>query len=76
MSVAGDAPPVTIACEPTGDNKCPDSWIWSPDDTMLLGVAIADDGSTRYQLADPDTGRITPTDWTGTGPMTWQRKAP
>jgi WD40-like Beta Propeller Repeat len=75
MSVAGDAPPVEIACEPTGENKCADEWIWSPDDTMLLGVTAVD-GSTSYQLADPDTGQVTPTDWTGTGPPSWQRSAP
>ena len=76
MSVAGDAPPVEIACEPTGDNKCVDEWVWSPDDTVLLGVTTLDDGSTRYQLADPHTGQVTPTDWTGTGLPTWQRSAP
>jgi Tol biopolymer transport system component len=76
MSVAGDAPPVTIACEPTGENKCADEWIWSPDDTMLLGVTSLDDGSTQYQLADPDTGQVAPTNWTGTGEPDWQRSAP
>jgi hypothetical protein len=65
-----------MACEPTGENKCADGWIWSPDDTMLLGVTTAADGSTSYQLADPDTGQVTPTDWTGTGPPSWQRSAP
>ena len=76
MSVAGDAPPVTIPCEPTGDNKCPDSWIWSPDDQYLVGVTTADDGSTQYQVADPETGQLTPVDWTGTGLPSWQRSAP
>jgi Tol biopolymer transport system component len=75
MSIAGDAPPVEIACEPTGEDKCADEWIWSPDDTMLLGVTAVD-GSTSYQLADPNTGQVTPTDWTGTGPPSWQRSAP
>jgi dipeptidyl aminopeptidase/acylaminoacyl peptidase len=76
MSVAGDAPPVKMECEPTGDNKCPDSWIWSPDDQQLLGILVGDDGAVRYFLADPDTGLITPTAWTGTGPPSWQRSAP
>jgi hypothetical protein len=74
--VAGDTPPVEMACEPTGDDKCADEWIWSPDDTMLLGVTTLDDGSTLYQLADPATGQVTPTAWTGTGSPTWQRSAP
>jgi hypothetical protein len=74
MSIAGDAPPVEIACEPTGADKCADEWMWSPDDTMLLGMTALD-GSTRYQLADPDTGQVTPTDWIGTGPPSWQRSA-
>jgi hypothetical protein len=76
MSVAGDAPPVTIPCGPTGDNKCPDSWIWSPDDQFLVGVTTASDGSTHYRLADPETGQLSQTDWTGTGLPSWQRSAP
>ena len=76
MSVAGDAPPVTIPCEPTGENKCADGWIWSPDDQFLVGILTGEDGSVRYSFADPETGRITPTDWTGTGDPDWQRSAP
>ena len=76
MSVAGDAPPVTIPCEPTGENKCADGWIWSPDDQLLVGILTGEDGSVRYSFADPETGRITPTDWTGTGDPDWQRSAP
>jgi Tol biopolymer transport system component len=76
MSVAGDAPPVEIACETTGPDKCADEWMWSPDDTMLLGWTTLEDGSTAYQLSDPDTGQVTPTNWTGNGPPSWQRSAP
>jgi hypothetical protein len=43
---------------------------------MLLGVTSLDDGSTQYQLADPDTGQVTQTNWTGTGEPDWQRSAP
>ena len=65
---------------PVGVTGCPDivnvTWIWSPDDTVLVGTLSADDGSTTYYLADPETGRITPTEWSGTGQPDWQRSAP
>jgi hypothetical protein len=52
------------------------AWTWAPDDSVLLGELTAEGGSTTYYLADPDTARITPLDWTGTGPLSWQRLAP
>ena len=80
VPVTGDAPAVEITCGLSGVTGCPDShgvtWIWSPDDTVLVGTLSADDGSTTYYLADPETGRVTPTEWTGTGEPDWQRSAP
>ena len=35
------------------------SWIWSPDDTMLIGTTDRE----TYRLADPDTGQVTELDW-------------
>ena len=81
VPVTGDAPAVEITCDPSGVTGCPDNvnsvtWIWSPDDSVLVGTLTAEDGSTTYFVADPETGRITPTDWAGTGQPDWQRSAP
>ena len=81
MPVTGDAPPVEITCDLSDVSGCPDNvasvaWIWSPDDTVLVGTLSAEDGSTTYYLADPETGRITPTELAGTGEPDWQRSAP
>ena len=80
VSGTGDSPPLELACE-TAD--CPAdlnigniAWTWAPDDSVLLGELTTEAGSTTYYLADPDTARITPLDWTGTGPFSWQRLAP
>jgi len=81
VPVTGDAPAVEITCDTSGVTGCPDNinsvgWIWSPDDTVLVGTLSAEDGSTTYYLADPETGRMTPTEWAGTGEPDWQRSAP
>ena len=81
VPVTGEAPAIEITCGLSSVTGCPDNvdsvtWIWSPDDTVLVGTLSADDGSTTYYLADPETGRITPTEWTGTGQPDWQRSAP
>jgi dipeptidyl aminopeptidase/acylaminoacyl peptidase len=80
VSGTGDAPPLEFTCD-TAD--CPAdlrigniAWTWAPDDSVLLGELTVEGGSTTYYLADPDTARITPLDWTGSGPLSWQRLAP
>ena len=81
VPMTDDAPAVEITCDPSGVTGCPDNvnsifWIWSPDDTVLVGTLTAEDGSATYFVADPETGRITPTEWAGTGDPDWQRSAP
>jgi len=81
VPMTGNAPAVEITCGPPGVAGCPDNvtsvtWIWSPDDTVLVGSLTAEDGSTTYYFADPETGRMTPTEWPGTGEPDWQRTAP
>ena len=81
VPVTGDAPAVEITCGLSAVTGCPDNvngvtWIWSPDDTVLVGTLAAEDGSTTYYLADPETGQVTPTEWAGTGQPDWQRSAP
>ena len=74
----GDAAPVELACDacPAGTNFGNILWMWSPDDQVLLGTLVGEDESVRHFLGDPETGRITPTDWDATSQPTWQRQAP
>jgi hypothetical protein len=69
---------VGIECPPgpTPDD-CDMSWIWSPDDSILLGAPNDESGGQVQQyLADPLTGEIRPASWTATGNPAWQRLAP
>ena len=81
VPMTGDAHAVEITCDLADVSGCPESagglaWIWSPDDTVLFGTLSTDDGSKTYYLADPESGRITPTALAGTGEPDWQRSAP
>ena len=76
VSVQGDAAPVELMCDANTDGACPNYWEWSPDDTMLLGATTDERGVLHFHLADPATGRITATSWTGGGAATWQRTTP
>ena len=39
-------------------------WIWSPDDSMLVGTRHTHERTRRtYLQADPDTGQVTELDW-------------
>ena len=57
-------------------NDCSADWIWSPDDTTLLGATSDASGQPLQFLADPLTGEIRPTSWMSTGYSAWQRLAP
>ena len=58
-------------------DACNADWIWSPDDSILLGTTSDASGRPLPQfLADPLTGRVRPARWTATGNPTWQRIAP
>ena len=79
--------PVVIACgpgtdianqeEPPPDVACPTGWIWSPDDSLLLG-AVPHGSSSSYLQADTETGQVTELNMGGRdfGTPTWQRVAP
>ena len=69
---------VELGCPPGAlPADCTADWIWSPDDTVLLGVASdASDRPIPQFLADPLTGEIRPAPWTATGDPAWQRRAP
>jgi dipeptidyl aminopeptidase/acylaminoacyl peptidase len=83
IQIDGDGEPVVIACGPTTDIQCPRSWIWSPDDSMLLGISYPETWSSgvaqsaeTYQLVDAHTGQVTELDWRDVGTPVWQRVAP
>jgi hypothetical protein len=58
-------------------DACNADWIWSPDDSVLLGTTSDASGRPLPQfLADPLTGETRPAPWTATGNPTWQRRAP
>jgi Tol biopolymer transport system component len=69
VSTKGDAAPIVLAC---GDPvPCAGFWVWSPDDTRLIG--LVDPATRQYVEADPVTGQVSLTEWTGTGDPAWQR---
>jgi hypothetical protein len=58
-------------------DACNADWIWSPDDSVILGVTSDASGQPLPQfLADPLTGKTRPAPWTATGNSDWQRRAP
>ena len=65
---------VELECPPGAPvDDCMADWIWSPDDTMLIGARGADGDQF---LADPQTGKIRPAPWSATGVPVMQRRAP
>jgi Tol biopolymer transport system component len=65
---------VELECPPAAPtNDCTADWVWSPDDTMLIGSR----GLAGPQfVADPQTGKIRPAPWTARGYPMMQRRAP
>jgi hypothetical protein len=89
VPIDGDGEPVVLACLTAPDPECPGfmtrppSWIWSPDDSMLIGYNVDETSSSgegqlteQYLLADPNTGQVTELDWVDVGIPAWQRVAP
>jgi dipeptidyl aminopeptidase/acylaminoacyl peptidase len=69
---------VEIGCLPDAPpSDCTAEWIWSPDDSLLLGARVdGGDISVPQFLADPLTGEIRPAPWTAAAYPAWQRVAP
>ena len=66
-------PSVELDCSKVGLASCDGTWIFSPDDTQLLGK-VAGDGPERFLVADPRTGEVKDAPWSGTtGEPSWQR---
>jgi hypothetical protein len=75
VPIDGEGEPVELACGPGMKIECAWSWIWSPDDSMLIGT-VPHETSSTYLLADPATGRVTELEWRDVGTPAWQRVAP
>jgi hypothetical protein len=82
VPINGDGEPVWLTCN-LATPSCPLDWIWSPDDSMLIGTTYdevsspGEDGLTEtYLLVDANTGQETELDWRGLGRPAWQRVAP
>lgn len=82
VPINGDGEPVWLTCN-LATPSCPDRWIWSPDDSMLIGTTYDDTSSTgegplteSYLLVDANTGQETELDWVDVGIPAWQRVAP
>jgi Tol biopolymer transport system component len=71
VRIDGQGGRVRLACGLGTNVECPSAWIWSPDDSILLGET---DGT--YLQADPDTGHVIALNWVGVGTPAWQRVAP
>jgi Tol biopolymer transport system component len=82
VSTSGDGEAVELPCLLRGvgsdDIVCPSVWIWSPDDSMLVGTFEDDIRGSQTFLADPATGKVTKLDWDVSleDQQQWQRVAP
>ena len=83
VPINGDGEPVALACGPGTDIECPSpptDWIWSPDDSMLIGTVYNETSSgglgETYLLVDAHTGQVTELAWIDVGTPAWQRVAP
>jgi Tol biopolymer transport system component len=83
VPINGDGEPVALACGSGTDIHCPSpptDWIWSPDDSMLIGTVYDETSSgglaETYLLVDANTGQVTELDWIDVGTPAWQRVAP
>lgn len=79
VPIDGDGEPVWLTCN-LATPSCPNDWIWSPDDSMLIGT-IHDETSSggleeTYLLVDAHTGQLTELDWVDVGTPAWQRVEP
>jgi hypothetical protein len=57
--------------------QCCAAWMWSPDDTKLLGRVARPPGAREQLLiVDIASRSIAPAPWSSTSPPSWQRVAP
>jgi hypothetical protein len=70
-----DGSSVGTVVAPAGsvETECCAAWMWSPDDSRLLGRPSAGVGTRQQVVIDVKTGRVQPVPWSSTSDPTWQR---
>jgi Tol biopolymer transport system component len=58
------------------ETACCAAWIWSPDDSYLLGRTAGIEGTPTSMIIDVSGGSIRPAPWAAISDPTWQRLAP
>lgn len=76
VPIDGTGASLELVCPTSEVASCGEGWSWAPDDRSLLGGIEGDGTTSHYVTADPATGRVTETPWTGDGEGSWQRVAP
>lgn len=77
MPSDGSSPGIEVDYPETVTGEAGSRWLWSPDDTAILGMPVDFAGKPLQQvLVDPSTGRWQPAPWTASSDPTWQRVAP
>jgi Tol biopolymer transport system component len=72
----GSSVGVEFAFNGTAERDCCSAWIFSPDDTTILGrPGGTEDRSLRLVMIDLATGETRPVSWPSTSDPTWQRTA-
>ena len=72
----GSGPGVEIAYAGAIQAECCYSWVWSPDDSMILGKPIGPGGAALQQvIIDVQAGTIRQAPWESTEDPAWQRVA-
>jgi Tol biopolymer transport system component len=67
---------VEIAFTGTAERTCCSAWIWSPDDSKIIGRPGGTSDPVRQMILDPVAGTSLPAPWTSPSDPTWQRQAP
>jgi Tol biopolymer transport system component len=76
--VPADGSSVGVQIAPAGsvETTCCAAWLWSPDDSKLLGRPAALGVGVPMLIVDAAGGPVTTAPWNAVSDPTWQRRAP
>jgi dipeptidyl aminopeptidase/acylaminoacyl peptidase len=72
----GGSPGIQIAPAGSVETACCAAWLWSPDDSELLGRPAALDAGEPMVILDAAGGPVRTVPWNAISDPTWQRRAP
>jgi hypothetical protein len=73
----GSSVGVEISLDGGAERECCAAWLWSPDDSKILGRPGGIEGDpVRQVILDPEAGDSSPAPWGSSSDPTWQRLAP